>query len=217
MKFFNLATRLAREVFALKRYKKMSTVLAVFLGIFLAPFFLGFLLSIGLLYLTSIFFAIVSAPLTYLHGVLREEGERVKTATQVVVYLFSWPFIFFLYIWYAVLTLWIYIFYLASVTNGYIAAVGGLLFHIDPLYENIEKDVEGEHFMVRPLVQVLVGGLFLLITIILIIVGLVSEDPFDWMTPASALFSVYMLFTVIYVPIAFNHKKEKAAPAKAAR
>ena len=218
MKFFNLTTRLAREVFSLKRYKKMNKVLAVFLGIFLAPFFVGFIFAIGMLYLASIFFAIISAPLSYLHGVVREEGERVKTATQVVIYLISWPLIFFLYFWYAFLTLWIYIFYFLSVCDGYIVAVGGFIFHIDPLYEDISKDLEGESFKIRPLIYIIVAGLCLFITLILIIVGVVSEEPFDWVTACSVVFFVYELFTIIYVPIAFNHKKELPAPApKAAR
>ena len=119
MKFFEAANRLACEVLSLKRYKKMHIALAVFVGIFLAPFYIGFFFAVGFLYLFSILFALLQAPLSYLHGVVREEGDRVKTATQFIIYFVSWPLLFFLYVMYAMLTVFIYVAYCISMGVGY--------------------------------------------------------------------------------------------------
>ena len=178
MKFFETANRLAKEVFSLKRYAKMPKALAVFVGIFLAPFFVGFIFALGALFIASILFAIMQAPLDYLHRVLREEGDRVKTATQVVVYFFSWPFVFFLYIWYALLTLFIYIAYFVSVCFGYIISLGGIFFHVDPFYEKIGKEVEREpnYKIYIPVIHVAVCATLLLALGISAIVYAVTDD-----------------------------------------
>ena len=223
MRYFDSAFRLAKEIVALKRYKKMHLALAIVTGVVLLPLFLCFFVGIGLLFVTSILFTIIQAPLTYLHNIVREEGEKVKHATQFIIYFISWPVIFLLYFFYASLTLFIHILYILSMGLGYVVSLGAIRFHINPEEEVITKEVEKEEQY--PLLIPLIFDCVLGTLIILFIVSmLIVRNAVDWninlnVVEAFAKINTislicYIVVACLYVPIVFDyiHLNYKPAP-----
>lgn len=221
MHFFERSKRLGQEFLKFKKYKHMHPAIAVFVGLFLFPFAVSFFASLGILFLLSILFTIVEGPLNYLHKVVKDEGKEMNKATEVVIYFFSWPLLFFFYVLYALLTLLIFIAYFNTVCVGYIASLGGYRFHITPNEENIEQEETDKDFKIQGLVFILVVGLLLLVEIVIGIVkysdlySRYQEGMFfiEFLPVLETITSIYTLFCVIYVPIAFRFKKiEKVEP-----
>ena len=222
MRFFNSAFRLAKEIVSLKRYKKMHLALAIVTGGVLFPFFVCFFVGIGLLFVLSILFSIIQAPLTYIHNVLREEGEKVKHATQFIIYFISWPVVFVLYCFYASLTLLIHILYILSTALGYVVSLGAIRFHIDPEEENIAKEVEKEdqYPLLIPLIfDCVLGTLIILYIVSMLLVRNAFDWGIDWdVAEVFAKVNVislicYCVIPCLYVPIVFDHIHLNYKPA----
>ena len=203
MLFFERTKRLVGEFLLFKRYKQMHPAIAIFVGIFLIPFALFFFIYAGFTFLASILFALFESPIKYLHNILREEVKERHIAVQVIVYWFSWPLLFILYVFYAFFTLMVFFCYLGTVMFGYIANLGGFKFHISPMDEDISKEID-EHPNWKKNV---IGAIFFGTSFVLVLVGVILYLAIG--SPIGAiLLMVYLLFCCIYVPIAFRDKKE---------
>ena len=217
MHFFEQSKRLAGEFLKFKKYKNMAPVLAVFVGIFLIPFALFFFLGLGMLFLSCMLFYLLESPLNYLHGVVKTEGKETHPATCFIIYFISWPLIFLLYVSYAFLTFFIHAFYLGTTIAGYIASLGGFKFHITPNEQDIEvKNTPKGPFNIVALVYILIVAVLILITIVIAVstynnLYYYSREAHFWYQfypTLIAMFELYSLFTIIYVPIAFRFRGE---------
>ena len=145
------------EAFKLKKYRAMTPGLAVFSFIFMSPFVIcSFIVAVFLFLFSFVFEANISL-VKSLHSVVREEGQEVKAAAQLVIYWVSWPFIFFLYaveclflsitiLLYAVLSLLVYIW-----------TFGGIKFHLFAEKDlDISVKVKGKYSLL-PIVFVLLS------------------------------------------------------------
>lgn len=214
MKFFEQVQRLGKEFFDFKKYKLLHPALAVFVGLFVSPFAVLFILALGFCFLLSFFFAFIEEPIDYLHRILRGEGEVVKTPTQFIVYFFSWPFLFFLYAFFALSRFIGIIVYFSAVLYGYIASLAGFKFHISPNEENIK--VVSKRYYLNGVATgfVIVMAVFLLVVLISAIVVVVRSNSSDYTTleylANRRMFIIYaliyFLFTSIYIPIGFKNK-----------
>ena len=216
MDFFEKTNRLAKEFLLFKKYKAMHPVIAVFVGIFLIPFAISFFVGLGLLYILSILFYLIKAPLDFLHNVVKEERGEVKHATQFWIYFISWGPIFLLYALYAFISFFFYVFYLGVQIDGYITSLGGYKFHISPNEEDISIEVQ-------PTLRFNYAGLiFIAVCVILIISSVVAaitmysslyanyEEalfPMKYSPFLYGVVSTYELFSFVFIPIAFKNKK----------
>lgn len=193
MDFLSKMVVLLKEAFRFKKYKAMHPALAVFTGIFMLPLVLASAALVVALASLSFMFAVLSAPVKYLHDILHGEGQTVKHATQTVLYLISWPVIFFLYVLMSFLLILILPTYAALAILTYAWSLGGFKFHIFMnKVEDISIEVKGRYTLVLPLVFICVGALVAVLLPMIDGIDLYLE-----------LFANYMerMFVPLYVPI----------------
>lgn len=162
--YFEKVSKLAKEAFKFAKYKKMNKALAVLTFIFLSPVFVAFLALIGVLYVAGFVVDLLESPITKIHNVMREEGQAVKHATQVVVYFFAWPFVFFLECFKAFVDVILRAMYIPTAVVGYVWTLCGYRFHvsIDAEYELPEPE---EIKKGRPLAFVIISFVLVLGTV----------------------------------------------------
>ena len=120
------------------------------------------------------------------------------------------------------ISLWIVLVYFILQLKGYIVSLGGYKFHVSPLTEDIEKNEE-RHYFAAPLAYVLVALSLVLITglteIILYAILFANFQEAQFVAyalwPIVGAYGFFLLFTIIYIPIAFNIRKApKAEPVE---
>ena len=223
MTYFERTRRLAKEFFTFKKYKKMHPALAVLIGLLVSPFAIMFLFDLLDTFFMSILFSFFEAPIKYLHGILNDEAKKTRIATEVVIYIISWPLLFFFYVLYALTALFLVISYFFAVLSGYIASLGGFKFHISPFVEDIAipeaaNDQSKYSYTKRTLGYITVVVLLILVLGISAITMYSSlyanyQEEYFFLSFAPVLYaisSLYFLFTVIYIPIAYKNKEIEA-------
>ena len=123
--FFNSALDVLKESFKFKKYETMHPVLAIILILVFLPVFIASIFVALLLFCTFFFFKALSSPITYLHSLVRKEGQEVKHGTQVVIYWISWPIVFALYTSVSILLVFITIQYAMLSMLCYVWTLGG--------------------------------------------------------------------------------------------
>ena len=149
----------------------MHPALAVFTGILMIPMVLASFAVAATLASLGFMFALLSAPVKYLHDILHGEGQSVKHATQTVVYMISWPIVFFLYVLMSFLLLLIIPTYALLSVLTYAWSLGGFKFHLfmDKV-DDISIEVHGR-YLALPIVFIIVG--YLLVFLIPMIHGVI--------------------------------------------
>ena len=222
MQFFENTKRLAREFLAFKKYKQLNKVLAVFVGIFMFPFFILFGVMLAWTFFSAIFFTIVEAPIKFLHNLIKDETKEHHLAFRMLIYYLSWPIIFIFYVFYALMIVDIYICYFFTQCVGYVASLGGFHFHISPLDERIDKeiDLERKHNKAA-IIHIVVVAVLVFVCAILALVGgiiaAVADDPAIGVTilmVGLALLGLPVAFEGIYAVLAYRDwaKKEEPKP-----
>ncbi len=135
MSFFEIdylqkMTDLLKEAFLFKKYKAMNKILAVFTGIFMLPIVIASFFAVAWFASLAFLFSIFSAPVKYLHEIVRDEGKEVKQFTQLVVYLISWPTVFSLYVLMSFLLILLIPAYALLSFLLYVWSLGGFKFHL---------------------------------------------------------------------------------------
>lgn len=214
MQFFENTKRLAREFLSFKKYKQMNTVLAVFVGLFMSPFIIMFFVELFWTFINAIIFTIIEAPIKFLHKLIRDETQEHHLAFRIIIYYLSWPIVFGLYVTYALMMIDIVISYVITQAIGYVASLGGFLFHISPLDERIDKEVDMEQKHNKSgIVHVAVCAAILLITLIIIVVGVIimivlEESPLLIIIGASII-GLIPLFELFFAVLAYRDKKRE--------
>lgn len=226
--YLDKMSALLKEAFKFKKYKAMPPLLAVFLGILVIPFVFASFIVTAMLACLSFSFAIFTSPVKCLHGLVNKEGKEVRHATQFVVYLISWPLIFFCYAMMTLLLLLILPTYALLSILLYVWSFGGFKFHLFVSEaDDIAIDVDGKYFVI-PLVYVIIGyALVVIIPFIHWLVGYSYYAQQSWELAGiySQLFSaqeypayigVHSLFTSVYSLICSPYPKSKAKDVKVA-
>lgn len=215
--YMDKMSALLKESFKFKKYKAMPPALAVFTGLFMLPFVIWSFFVTAALAIECFTFAIIVAPIKFLHNLVNNEGKDVKHATQAIIYIISWPLIFANYAMIA-FNLFIILptYALLSIIN-YIWTLGGFKFHVFiNKSDDIAIDVEGKYFG-RPLTFVIVNAVIVFIELITLIVGLADPAGMIIALIVCGTFAfLQFIFCGLFSLIAFSLKgKETAAPAPA--
>ena len=154
---------LLKEAFKFKKYKAMAPALAVFTGILMIPLVLASFAVTAMLAGLCFMVTVLSSPAKYLHDLVHGEGQSVKHATQTVVYLISWPLVFFLYVLMSFLLLLILPTYALLSILLYVWSLGGFKFH---LFMNQVDDISIEvrgRYLALPIVFIIIGYLLVFV------------------------------------------------------
>ena len=150
---------LLKEAFTFRKYKAMHNVLAVFTGILMIPIVIASFLATAVFAALAFTFSILASPVKYLHEIVRGEREGVKHATQFIIYLISWPTVFFLYVLMSGLLLLMLPTYALLTFLLYVWSLGGFKFHLFPnQYDDLSIEVEGR-YRYLPLIFIIIGGM----------------------------------------------------------
>ena len=227
MEIFNVdysvsVTNLFRELFKFKKYKSMPLVWAILVGIFMLPFTIISFLSAAFIYLLHFFIKIIMIPTDFLHGVLRDEKSNVSSAAQVVVYLVSWPIVFFGRIFMAFLVFFVNLIYVGFSISSFTWSLGAFRFH---LFINKMDDsyieTEGEYHKLIPMIFVIISAVItILIPIILTISSYAKNanqfEYYDTSEILEILFSEFVagviLLNALHVVVAFLYNLFVFAP-----
>lgn len=134
---------LIKEVFSFKKYKAMPKFPAIVMSVVMLPLqIVSAFLAIMMFFPALLLKATVSI-IQSLHGLVTDEGQKLKHATQLIVYFFSWPIIFLSYIFACVWYVHVVVLYLLLEAVSYIWTLGGFKFHayiVDADEKSIEID-----------------------------------------------------------------------------
>ena len=157
--FLTKMSTLLKEAFKFKKYKAMHPVLAVFTGILMLPIVAASFMVTASLAALGFVFSFAAYPIKYLQQIVHNEGQTVKHATQTVIYMVSWPWIFINYVFVSFLWLLLVPTYALFSFLLYVWSLGGFRFHLFATYtEDISITVEGT-YKILPAVYVSIGGL----------------------------------------------------------
>jgi hypothetical protein len=121
---------LVDESFSFKKYKALgSKVWAIVAFISVLPVFLVYCLLIALYALNLFFYSLVSSPVDYLDGLMKERGDGLTGAGQFVVYLVSWPLVFMLHVFMSLFSAFFYVQYFLLMVVGFVWTFGGITFY----------------------------------------------------------------------------------------
>ncbi len=154
--FLGKMATLLKAAFSFKKYRAMHPVLAVFTGILMIPVVLLSFVATAMLAVISFAFAVLSAPVKYIHGIVNNEGKEVKHATQAIIYLISWPMIFAFYIAMSALLLALLPVYALTAILLYTWSIGGFKFHLFP---NTVDDISIEAPCKFPAAAMIIGSI----------------------------------------------------------
>ena len=199
------------ELLKFKQYKRMHLAFKILVAILEFPFILLLLLSVGSFYLTYAIFRSISEPIDYINNLIKEEGKEVKHASQFIIYFFGFPVVLIGTIFTSGLTFFIFFEFLFSSIFGEVVSLHGFKFQpfISQTDDDFSISISEEKFKLwRPLTFVIIGGIFLIIQIVLLILCYVDWDEFYHLYEVFLLLCfIYILFFFPYSLLGFNQKQ----------
>ena len=152
--FMQRATAVLTEAQQLKKYKAMPLWLAIPVGIFMLPIAIAAAVCAAIVYVLGYLFTVVSMPAQRLHKFLHDEGQSVQHATQVIVYLLSWSFVFTAYALLSFFLVMLTVVYSLFSILSYICTLGGFKFHLFATDEAISIEVEEKYAIAIPVIYI---------------------------------------------------------------
>ena len=199
------------EILKFKQYKRMNLAFKILVAILELPFVLLLLLSVGSFYLTYAIFRSISEPIDFINNLIKEEGKEVKHASQFIIYFFGFPVVLIGTIFTSGLTFFIFFEFLFSSIFGEVVSLHGFKFQpfISQTDDDFSISISEEKFKLwRPLTFVIIGGIFLIIQIVLLILCYVDWDEFYHLYEVFLLLCfIYILFFFPYSLLGFNQKQ----------
>ena len=199
------------ELLKFKQYKRMHLAFKILVAILEFPFILLLLLSVGSFYLTYAIFRSISELIDFINNLIKEEGKEVKHASQFIIYFFGFPVILIGTIFTSGLTFFIFFEFLFSSIFGEVVSLHGFKFQpfISQTDDDFSISISEEKFKLwRPLTFVIIGGIFLIIQIVLLILCYVDWDEFYHLYEVFLLLCfIYILFFFPYSLLGFNQKQ----------
>ena len=201
------------ELLKFKQYKRMHLAFKILVAILEFPFILILLLSVGSFYLTYAIFRSISEPIDFINNLIKEEGKEVKHASQFIIYFFGFPVVLIGTIFTSSLTFFIFFEFLFSSIFGEVVSLHGFKFQpfISQTDDDFSISISEEKFKLwRPLTFVIIGGIFLIIQIVLLILCYVDWDEFYHLYEVFLLLCfIYILFFFPYSLLGFNQKQSE--------
>ena len=161
-------TALFKEAFKFKKYKAMPVFFAIVVGICQIPFVLMSFFMAAIVYVFNFLIKIIAYPAEQIHGLVRTEKDEVRLGAEIVIYLVSWPTIFFLYSLLILSTFMLNILYIFVALPTFIWSLGGFRFHLllgDA--KDIEKPVKGKYNNAALIIFVVVLALLLIVAFVM--------------------------------------------------
>ena len=189
----------------------MHLAFKILVAILEFPFILLLLLSVGSFYLTYAIFRSISEPIDFINNLIKEEGKEVKHASQFIIYFFGFPVVLIGTIFTSGLTFFIFFEFLFSSIFGEVVSLHGFKFQpfISQTDDDFSISISEEKFQLwRPLTFVIIGGIFLIIQIVLLILCYVDWGEFYHLYEVFLLLCfIYILFFFPYSLLGFNQKQ----------
>lgn len=155
--YLKKATELFQETFYFKKYKAMKAPIAIIMAIMLFPIQL---LSIAVavpLFISAFVLKFVLSVIRSTHSVLTTEGQKLKHASQLIIYFFSWPIVFVSYIAAAFFYILVVINYALYACTAYVWTLGGFKFNAYIAdADDVSIDVKGKYSLKLQLVYTLI-------------------------------------------------------------
>lgn len=170
--FVEKATAVLKEAIQLKKYKAMPLALAIPVGILMLPLVIASAIFAALVFVLGYLFSVVALPVQSLHKLMHDEGQNVKHATQFLVYLLSWGFIFATYASLTFFMVTLTVLYSLFSIFTYLWTLGGFKFHLFATDEDIAVDVNEKYNILIPIIFIAA------MAILLIIVPLINSVTF---------------------------------------
>ncbi len=108
------------------QFNRMPKLCKIIIIIGLIPLIVSTFSVVSVLWLTNFIYTIIFDPVEYLYNLLKAERDKVKHATQVFLYLISWPIVFLMFIYKAVLSIVINLQWLVVMIHVYLVTLGGV-------------------------------------------------------------------------------------------
>jgi hypothetical protein len=225
-KYYSVIKQNMMEFLKFKNYHQMHIALAIFSFIVMLPFIIGTFVIFGLLSVVYFFFYLMGLPAEFLLSFIRQEGKEVKHATQTVIYIIGFPVIF---LWYLYMSLSIFAIYIGNIffeINRYYGSLAGVPFKAnlgkaaEALDGNTpaEQSDEKRRFVTEPLVLIVVNAaLYFLGTLASVLFIYVFGNQVLAFAFIEILYILPIIFTLIFVPLAFGRKKQFKEKKKATR
>ena len=128
MDIFNKFKDLVNESLLCKSYKGMTVAKRVLCIIALAPFIAIYVGMLLMYWLIAVIYRFACNYLEYIHAFIAKERAEVRHATEAVIYLIAFPWIFALKLLSSVLALVLMIAHFFTSMIGYVATFGGIKF-----------------------------------------------------------------------------------------
>ena len=174
--FYQRMNFILKEAYSFKIYKKEnSKILMFFSFILLLPFYLLSTLITIFYYLFWALFKLMNTPLDFVLNFIHSENSKVRTGGEVIIYLFSFPFLLTYYLFLIIFIPIFALLYLLNTLLTYVWTLGGI--NLDLFINNQNKEVKEKSYEL----PFAVGVCFVLFGLILLI-----------LTCSSIFISVYL-------------------------
>ena len=209
MNLFPKIKGLFLEAFSLRKYKPLPMVLRILLFIALSPFWLCGLIATAFYYLIAFLVSVMDYPVDALNGFLKEEGEKRRHGTEVVIYLVGFPMVFFCKAFVILLTTFNFLVYFMATLAYFYASMAGVTWmpflNQDGLRDTevSKADLASGTYLPRSLVTMAVGFLYLIFFILSFFVPHLAITILEYL---------FFAILVVYVPLAFRAKKVEPEP-----
>ena len=190
------------------RFQGMGSAKKVLLIIGLIPLIVYTFFSVVSYYVLLFFYKGFTAPLEYLHRIVKDESKDVKHATQFAVYWIAFPFVFFLYVMQSFAAFMFYFQWFGLMVCMYLVTLGGVKFQ--PFLMDVKYDEETHWVLTPGNTGTTVFTVFLIFFDALIALGILLADSFPGLAAIGALGVMVMLFLVN--PLTFKKHALVAAP-----
>lgn len=143
MNYYGLIKGLFAEARRGIRFQEMNLIGKIIAVFGLLPLIvMAAFVAVGF-YVTVFFYKALTAPVEYLHKIVKTEGQEVKHATQFLVYWIGFPFVFFLYSLSAFLTIVFHFQWFFLMLIVYLTTLGGVKWQ--PFVNEANYDEEREY------------------------------------------------------------------------
>ena len=222
MNYSNLLKSLLNEARSGIQFKRLNNVCKVLAIIGLIPLIISTFISVCVYAVMNFIYKGVIAPINYLHDLVKKEGNEVKHGTQVVVYVISFPLIFFSHVCYSLFSLGFYFMWFVLMINVYLLTLCGVKWQpiiSEATFEERKWEVKPSNALANTWVIVLIISycLIVLSMFIPLIYGLIIDFAFffDYAPDIIVLLSptvfvwVVMVMLLIVNPLLFRKKEIK--------
>lgn len=128
MDFIAAVKAFVKEACLLRNYKRMSKFMAVLSFILVLPWVCALLGVLAAYYCCLAMYKLAEAPVAQIKGCMEESGEKVKHATQFLIYWTAYPLVFACQVFLALAAFGLHWNFFWANIYGYLATLGGTTF-----------------------------------------------------------------------------------------